>query len=592
MTEMTNLVRLFFDQAAAKGDKPFLSAKRDGAWVARSWADVARDVAALAQALKALGLAKGDRVMLVSENRPEFFIADLGIMAAGCISVPTYTTNTAADHAHIIADSGARAIIVSTPKIAANLLPAIMRSGAAKHVIGIEPLKVGQSGEIIYHDWAALLAAQVPDVARVAAEADFARTDLACLIYTSGTSGSPRGVQQTHGMILINIVGAGAIVLEDFRKSQEVFLSFLPLSHAYEHTAGQYIPIYLGAQIYYAEGLEKLAANMEEVRPTIMVIVPRLLELLRARVLKAVEKQGGAAPALMRRALALGQKRQAGTFRFWDRPVDKLLDLTIRKKLQARFGGRIKALVCGGAPLNPEIGNFFDNLGLTVLQGYGQTEAAPLISCNRPRNGLAMETVGAPLQGVELKIADDGEILVRGEMVMPGYWNRPEDSAAALADDWLHTGDIGHLDRQGRLIITDRKKDIIVNDKGENIAPQKIEGMLTLTEEIHQAMVSGDKRPHLVGLIVPDPEWALAWAKANDEKYDLARLCGLPAFHRAVMAAVDRVNAALSVTEKVRRVVLIPDAFSIENEMLTPSIKIRRHMIKNTYGEKLDALYG
>jgi long-chain acyl-CoA synthetase len=590
-SDMTNLVRLFFEQAKAKGDKPFLSAKQNNAWVSRSWNEVARDVAALAQALKELGLAKGDRVMLVSENRPEWCIADLGIMAAGCITVPTYTTNTAADHAHIIADSGARAIIVSTPKIAANLLPAILRSGSAKHVIGMEPLKVGQSGEVHYHDWDALLRAQKPDVEQVTTQADFARDAVACLIYTSGTSGSPRGVQQTHGAILTNIVGASAIVLEDFPHTPDVFLSFLPLSHAYEHTAGQFIPIYLGAHIYYAEGLEKLAANMEEVRPTIMVIVPRLLELLRARVLKAIEKQGPTAQGLMRRALALGQKRQAGKLRLWDRPVDLLLDATIRKKLQGRFGGRIKALVCGGAPLNPEVGNFFENLGLTVLQGYGQTEAAPLISCNRPRVGIATETVGAPLLGVELKIADDGEILVRGEMVMPGYWNRPEDSAAALEGGWLHTGDIGHLDAKGRLMITDRKKDIIVNDKGENIAPQKIEGMLTLTEEIHQAMVSGDKRPHLVGLIVPDPEWALEWARANDEKYDLAALCKLPAFYRAVMAAVDRVNTALSVTEKVRRIILIPDAFTIENEMLTPSIKIRRHKIKSVYGEQLDALY-
>lgn len=589
--EMTNLVRLFFEQAKVKGDSPFLSAKKNDVWVSRSWNEVARDVAALAQALKALGLGRGDRVMLVSENRPEWCIADLGIMAAGCITVPTYTTNTAADHAHIIADSGARAVIVSTPKIAANLLPAILRSGSARHVIGIEPLKVGQSGEIIYQDWDAMLGAQTPNVDVALAQADFARRNVACLIYTSGTSGSPRGVQQTHGALITNIIGASDIVLRDFPRSPDTFLSFLPLSHAYEHTAGQFIPIYLGAQIYYAESLEKLAANMEEVRPTIMVIVPRLLELLRARVLKAVAKQGGTAQGLMRRAMALGQKRQAGKLRLWDRPVDLLLDATIRKKLQGRFGGRIKALVCGGAPLNPEVGNFFENLGLTVLQGYGQTEAAPLISCNRPRVGIATETVGAPLLDVELKIADDGEILVRGEMVMPGYWNRPEETAAALEGGWLHTGDIGHLDAKGRLMITDRKKDIIVNDKGENIAPQKIEGMITLTEEVHQAMVSGDKRPHLVALIVPDPEWALEWARTNDEKYDLAALCKLPAFYRAVMAAVDRVNTVLSVTEKVRRIVLIPDAFTIDNEMLTPSIKIRRHKIKSAYGEQLDALY-
>ncbi len=591
VNEMNNLVSLFFERAKSNGDKPFLSRKIDGVWVAKSWSMVAADVVSLALAIQKLGVAAGDRVMLVSENRPEFCIADLAIMAAGCITVPTYTSNTEADHAHILADSGARAVIVSNAKIARSLLPAILRGGTVKHVIGIEPLKIGQSGVVSYHDWDALLASESADIDTFAAQINFQRNDIACLIYTSGTAGNPRGVMQTHGGLLLNIAGASAIVLEDFPRSQEVFLSFLPLSHAYEHTAGQYIPVYLSAHIYYAESLEKLAANMEEVRPTIMVIVPRLLELLRTRVLKAVDKQGGTAQGLMRRAIALGEKRQAGRIRFWDRPVDVLLDRTIRKKLQARFGGRIKALVCGGAPLNPEIGNFFDSLGLTVLQGYGQTEASPLISCNRPRVGLRMDTVGAPLKDVEVKIAEDGEILVRGELVMRGYWNRPEDTAAAIQNGWLHTGDIGHLDAVGRLMITDRKKDIIVNDKGENIAPQKIEGMLTLADEIHQAMVMGDKRPHLVGLIIPDPEWALEWARANDEKYDLATLCKLPAFHKAVTAAVDRVNAQLSVTEKVRRAMVIPEPFTIENEMLTPSIKIRRHKIKAVYGAQLESLY-
>ena len=592
MSDWPNLVTLFFERAAEYGDKPFLSHKANGVWISKSWAKAANEVAALAQALKRLGLAPGDRVMLVSENRPEFCIADLAIMAAGCITVPTFTTNTETDHAHILADSGAHAVIVSNAKVAATLLPAIMRAGSAQHVIGIETLKMAQFGSVTYHDWDTLLAREVPDVAGAALATTFKRNDMACIIYTSGTGGTPRGVMQTHGMILLNVVGAGAIVLEDFPKSPEIMLSFLPLSHAYEHTVGQYIPIYLGAQIYYAESLEKLAANMEEVRPTIMVIVPRLLELLRTRVLKAVEKEGRLAQNLLRRALALGAKRHNGQLKPWDAPIDLLLDQTIRKKLKARFGGRIKALVCGGAPLNPEIGNFFDALGLPVLQGYGQTEAGPLISCNRPRAGLRMETVGPPLMGVEVRIAEDGEILVRGENVMPGYWNHPNLTAAALNDGWLSTGDIGRFDDGGRLMITDRKKDIIVNDKGENIAPQKIEGMLTLCTEIHQAMVIGDKRPHLVGLIVPDPDWALHWARENDEDFDLARLCQLPAFHKAVTAAVDGVNASLSVTEKVRRVMLIPDPFTAENGMLTPSIKIRRHMIKGLYGAQLEALYG
>lgn len=251
----------------------------------------------------------------------------------------------------------------------------------------------------------------------------------------------------------------------------------------------------------------------------------------------------------------------------------------------------MKAMVSGGAPLNPEIGVFFHAMGLTMLQGYGQTEAAPVISCNRPKVGLKMDTVGPPLKNVEVKIAEDGEILVRGELVTYGYWRNEAETARVLQNGWLHTGDIGEIDEKGRIKITDRKKDIIVNDKGENVSPQKVEGMLTLQPEIFQAMVSGDKRPHLVGLVVPDPEWAVEWAQANDEAYDLAKLCDLPAFRSAVMAAVDRVNAQLSVTEKVRKITLTADAFTIDNEMLTPSLKIRRHMIRQSYGDRIDALY-
>jgi long-chain acyl-CoA synthetase len=322
-----------------------------------------------------------------------------------------------------------------------------------------------------------------------------------------------------------------------------------------------------------------------------MVVVPRLFEVLRTRMIKAIEKQGGMAPALLSRALSLGEKQLSGKARFWDKPMDYFIGRTLRPRIQQRFGGRIKAMVSGGAPLNPEIGVFFHALGLTVLQGYGQTESGPVISCNRPAAGIVMDSVGPPLVETEVRIADDGEILVRGELVMHGYWNNEAETARVLQDGWLHTGDVGHIDAKGRLVITDRKKDLIVNDKGDNVSPQKIEGMLTLQPEIIQAMVSGDKRPYLVGLVVPDPEWLASWAVTNGEKADIRNLCNVPAVTRAIQAAVDRVNAQLSVIEKVRRVTLACDAFTIENEMLTPSLKIKRHKIREAYGAKLDALY-
>ncbi len=589
-----NLVELLLKRADAKGEAPFLWAKHGGKWQAISWAEAARQVCCLAESLRAMGLKDGDRVMLVSENRPEWCIADFGIMAAGCITVPAYVTNTERDHQHILEDSGASAVIVANDKLSKPLIGALLRTGHARHVIGIEPLKIAQASNFEYHDWQKLIAGEgVPARAAVNARiARIGRQDTACLIYTSGTGGAPRGVMQHHGAILMNADGAARVLAEDFGlDDDDAFLSFLPLSHAYEHTGGQMLPVSVGAQIYYAEGLEKLASNIEETRPTIMVVVPRLFEVLRARIMKQVEKQGKVANYLMDRAMRIGTQKASGRGRLRDKPMDFILEKTLRPKIRGRFGGRMKAMVSGGAPLSPEVGVFFESMGLTMLQGYGQTEAGPVISCNRPKAGLKMDTVGPPLHGVEVKIAEDGEILVRGELVMHGYWRNKGETDKALQNGWLHTGDIGHLDEAGRLMITDRKKDMIVNDKGDNISPARVEGLLTLQPEIAQAMVVGDRRPYVVGLVVPDPEWAIEWAQANGEKFDMKALQGLPAFRSAVRAALDRVNQDLSVIEKVRQFTFADEPFTIDNEELTPKQSIRRHKLKARYGERLDALY-
>jgi long-chain acyl-CoA synthetase len=586
-----NLVAMFFARAKEKGDAPFLWVKKQGKWESLSWRASAEKVAALATALRKFGLEKGDRVMLVGENRPEWLISDLAIMASGCVTVPTYTTNTERDHQHILDDSGARAVIVSTQKLAKTLLPAAIRSNYCETVIGMEPLPGGQTGNVAFHDWNALIAAETADVDACAKGADFARSELACIIYTSGTGGAPRGVMQHHGALLHNVEACTALIAEDFGWDDEVFLSFLPASHAYEHTGGQLFPIGLGGQIYYSEGLEKLASNIEEVRPTIMVVVPRLFEVLRQRILKQVEKQGAFANYLMRRSQSIGAKAYTGRVPLWDRPMDFFLNRTLRPKVAAKFGGRIKALVSGGAPLNPEVGIFFQSLGLTLLQGYGQTESGPVLSCNRPSVGLKMDTVGPPLMNTEVKIAEDGEILCRGELVMMGYWRNEPMTERTIIDGWLHTGDVGHIDGKGRIVITDRKKDLIVNDKGDNVAPAKVEGMLTLQPEIVQAMVAGDKRPYIVGLIVPDPEWTADWCGHNGRKCDFDELAHDPDYVKALSAAVDRVNADLSVIEKVRRFIIADEPFTVENAQLTPSIKIRRHVIREVYGERLDALY-
>ena len=575
LEHFNNLVSLCLTRAEQKGDKPFLWAKREGRWRPTSWNETARQVAAIAASLKRIGLEPGNRVALVSENRPEWLIADLAIMAAGCVTVPTYTTNTTRDHAHVLGNSGARAVIVSNQKLAKNLVPAVLTSSECHHIIGIEEIRAGQVPDWVnVHHWAELIASAAEVEALKNEVARFRREDLACIIYTSGTGGAPRGVQIHHGSILHNLEGCADIISTDFGWDEEVFLSFLPASHAYEHTGGQMFPIALGAEIYYAESLEKLAANIEEVQPTIMVVVPRLFELLRARIMKSIEGQSGFAKYLLARALKIGADKYNGQLKPWDLPMDGLLSLTLRRKVRAKVGGRQKAWVSGGAPLNPEVGIFFESLGITFLQGYGQTEAGPVISCNRPSRGIRLDTVGVPVKGCEVRIADDGEIMVRGENVTRGYWRNPEETARVLRDGWLATGDVGHFDDKGRIKITDRKKDLIVNDKGDNVSPQRIEGMLTLQPEIAQAMVYGDRRPHLVALLVPDPE-----------------IAGAVDLHALLQRAVDRVNGDLSVIEKVRRFILADEGFSIENEQLTPSMKIRRHVISKVYGERLDGLF-
>ena len=601
-----NLVAMFLAQADRFGDRPFLWAKQDGRWQSLSWAEAARQVCLLAEGLRGLGIggdgpgggAERDRVLLVSENRPEWAIADLAIMAAGAITVPAYTTNTERDHAHVLENSGARAVIVSSARLAKPLLPAVLRSGGASHVISMEPLGATQAGALDYPGWKALISGDAT-AARAAVDARIAgitRDDIACLIYTSGTGGAPRGVMQHHGALLRNIDGAARVLVEDFaygdvKGGDETFLSFLPLSHAYEHTAGQFLPIGMGAQIYYAEGLDKLSSNIEEVRPTIMIVVPRLFEVMRTRIIKTIEKQGPLANFLMGQALSLCQRHQRGERHLLDWPLNQLLEHTLRPKIRARFGGRMKAMVSGGAPLNPEVGAFFEAMGLTMLQGYGQTESGPVVSVTRPSAGLTLDTVGPPMVGVEVKFAEDGEILVRGELVMKGYWRGEAETARTIIDGWLHTGDIGHFDAAGRIVITDRKKDMIVNDKGDNISPQKLEGMITLRREIAQAMVAGDRRPYVVALIVPDAEWALEWARAQGEKFDMAALQRLPAFRSAIREALDRVNDDLSVIEKIRQFTFADEPFSIENEEMTPSMKIRRHKIRARYGARLDCLY-
>ncbi len=550
-----NLPAMMFALARTRPDRPLLRCFRDGAWHATTWGEFGRMAASFARHLRAAGIAAGDRVLIVSENRPEYPIAETALMALRAVPVPTYTTNTVADHAHILRDSGARAAVVSSPALAGSLRAAGQLAGGLDLLVVIDgpPDDAGGTPRLMH--WPALVAdtASPDDIALEAAA--ISADALACLIYTSGTGGAPKGVMLPHRCILSNCRGASEL-LRPLRLKDEVYLSYLPISHSYEHTVGMFFLPSIGTEIVYCRGVEHLAADLLTVRPTILTTVPRVLEVIRSRVLTQVARQAPWRQALFRTALDIGLKRVDGhRLTLPERVLDPLLDRFVRAKVRARFGGRLKAAMSGGARLEPEVGRFFLALGLMIMQGYGQTEAGPVISANPP-DGIRIDTVGRVLQGVDLRLAEDGEILVRGDLVMEGYWGTPDATAAVIRDGWLHTGDIGELDDDGYLRITDRKKDMIVLSGGENVSPAKIEGMLMAEPEISQAVVAGDGRSSLTALVVP--------ADGHDDV--------------SAALAVNRVNLRLSVTERIRRHAVVPP-FTVENGLLTPTHKIRRMLV-------------
>lgn len=587
-----NLAAMLFIQAEQDGAKTQFWGKWNGEFHPISRREAADQVSALAAALQSYGLAPGDRVIILSQNAPSWAIADFAIMAAGGVTVPAYTTNTVADHAHILTDSGATMAIVSNATLAAPFMKAVRVTGALKRIVMVNEDIAEDAGSAVVSTWSEALEDGRAGAARIAPSAmAIDRNALACLIYTSGTGGEPKGVMLSHRAILANCAGATDILIELGLKD-DVFLSFLPLSHAYEHSAGLMFPVSIGAEIYFSERVDSLTADLVVARPTIMTAVPRLYEVMRERILAGVRRQGGVRAKIFWMAVNLGRKKyeNPGTLNLRERLLDRVVDRLVRDKVRARFGGRLKALVSGGAPLNYDIGVFFTALGLRLLQGYGQTEAAPVIACNRC-NSVKLRTVGPALKAVELKIADDGEILVRGPLLMDGYWNLPDLSAEVLRDGWLHTGDIGVIDQDQYLQITDRKKDIIVNTGGDNISPQHVEGVLALEPEIAAAMAIGDRRPHLVAIVVPDAEFIDQWAQDNHVAPDLSALAHNKEFHIAISKAIDRANRGLSVIERVKRFAIAEEPFTIENGMMTPTMKPRRHVITERWSSSIESLF-
>jgi long-chain acyl-CoA synthetase len=569
-----NLASMLFQRATQWRERPALAARQGGAWQTTSWEGLARGAAAIAGWLRQGGMAPGDRVLLLAENRPAWPMADLAVMAVGGVTVPAFTTWTIEDLGHVMQDCGARAAIVGTPALGSRL---------ARACGDIPPEQVlclddSDPGVGTRRGSFPALGATTADWAPLAAEAENIPPDqLASLIYTSGTGGAPKGVMLPHRAMLSNCRGA----FELFRPldlHDEVYLSFLPLSHSYERTAGQFFLLSIGTTIHYSRGVEHLASELPEVRPTVLTVVPRLMEVIRGRILAGLAKQPGWKRALFRAALDGGLRREAGTRSVLDRLADPLLDRLVRAQVQARFGGRLKGVVSGGARLDPEVGRFFRALGVPLMQGYGQTEAGPVVSCS-PAHAVRIDTVGLPLAGVQLRFAEDGEILIRGELVMQGYWNNPAATQAAIRDGWLHTGDIGTQDADGYLRITDRKKDILVLSGGDNVAPARIEGALLADPAIGQAAVFGDGKPYLVAVLVPSEAARAAHRDADS-------------LSRALAHAVETANRGLSITERVRRFHIAEHGFTIENGQLTPTQKVRRHRVREAHAAAIEALYG
>ena len=563
-----NLAAMMFALARTWPSKPLLRVFRDGGWQSISWGQFGRMTASCARHLRAAGVSAGDRVLICAENRPEYPIAETALMAIRAVPVPAYVTNTVDDHAHLLRDSGARVAIVSTAALATRLRKAGEKASGLDLLVVMDQPDVAAAGATRLLLWDDLVAdiAPVDDIALEAS--GIPGTALACLIYTSGTGGAPKGVMLPHRSILSNCRGAFEL-LRPLRLKDEVYLSYLPASHSYEHTVGQFFLPSIGTEIVYSRGVDQLASDLLTVRPTIMTVVPRVLEVIRARVLGQVARQTPWRRGLFERAMALGYRRLDGArLGVGEWLADRALDRLVRAKVRARFGGRLVAACSGGARLEPEVGRFFLALGLRILQGYGQTEAGPIISANPP-DAIRIDTVGHALQGVDLELADDKEILVRGDLVMDGYWLRPDETAAVIQDGWLHTGDIGELDADGYLRITDRKKDLIVLSGGENVSPAKVEGMLMAEPEIAQAVVAGDGRAGLSALVV-----------AADGHDDVG-----------VALAVNRTNHRLSVTERIRKYAIVP-AFTVENGLLTPTQKIRRLLVIRANAKVLATLHG
>ncbi len=508
---------------------------------------------------------KGDRCLLISENRPEWLITDLSVMLSEVITVPAYTTYAEKDYEYIIENCNPKLIFVSNQEQYSKVKEIIKKKSFINKIFSFEELDADTDSYINVNKLFSNLDYQdlnVPDLS-------IKRNDPACIIYTSGTQGNPKGVILSHGGILNNCDGA-LDILKPLLSDQTRFLTWLPLSHSYEHTV-QFVQISVGAKIFYAESIEKLIKNMNDCKPQIMTAVPRFYQNLFQKINASFNKATGLKKSLIFKMLELGTKKiNKQSLTILEKMIDSILEKIVRKKIKSQFGGELKTFVSGGGALDKEVGIFLNAIGLPTLQGYGLTETSPVVSCN-PINDIRVETVGPPFKGNEVKIASDGEILVKGENVMLGYWNNDEETKKVLKDGWLHTGDIGIFENS-YLKITDRKKDILITPGGDNISPVKIENELSNSKLIDQSVVYGDNKPYLVALLVLSEDNI---GTSNDQ----------------IQKEIENINKNLSRIENIKKFFIINEKFSIENGMLTPTLKLKRYKIVKKYKNEFEKLY-
>jgi long-chain acyl-CoA synthetase len=590
---VATLSQSFEAQAQKYGARAFLKDKRDKVWTDHSWTEVSEAAGRLRAGLLGLGVRPGDRVAILSDKCLEWIGVDQAVLGLGAIVVPLYTTSGVEETAHVISDSGTKVVAANGSEMVKKILGV---SASIPDVTAIVAMQSGAESTLAANGTPAVMSAASLSAEAPAAIVEGSSDDLATIIYTSGTTGTSKGVMLSHGNLLANAEDSLAALALDHT---DMTLSHLPIAHSFERTAGYYTVALAGGTIAFAEGLGQIASNLTEVQPTVVLTVPRLLEVIHSRVMRTVETSPPIRQRLFKMALNAGE--QAAEYRNRGKPLPPMLALSMAlyrrlvfARVRAIFGSRIRYLISGGAPLPTEINRFLSAAEVPIVEGYGLTEAAPVVAVNLHNGRTRIGTVGLPLKRIQVDTAPDGELLLRGPNIMKGYYKLEAETKEAIDENgWLHTGDIAKIDVEGYISITDRKKEIIVLSGGKNISPAYVESKLTGDKFISQACVIGDRRKHLAALVVPDYENLVDFLKENNlDPKNADALAKSKELKTFVQGRIREINKQLSDVEAVSTFTVVPQPFTQENGELTPSLKIRRKVVQAHFKDQIDSMYG